>query len=197
MEPVTEGGDEEQRPQLSSSLQSGGGESTTVQEAAAAITIRAAAIPKETASPNFMGKHRMAAAVAQLHQQIQIVQEELEELETLGEASIVCKELVSAVESVSDALLPVLAKMEDGIQMFDQRRMLKPLPTCHLRPNFKAYPQTPPKRMFLKFHEQLAAGDKRSSSGWLGPVVPRCPWLTWSQTVDMKLPNFMKCFCWI
>ncbi|XP_058222524.1 guanine nucleotide-binding protein subunit gamma 1-like isoform X2 [Rhododendron vialii] len=108
MEPVTEGGDEDQRPQLSPSLQSGGGESTTVQDAAAAaITVRAAAIPKETASPSFMGKHRMVAAVAQLHQQIQIIQEELEELETLGESSIVCKELVSAVESVPDALLPV------------------------------------------------------------------------------------------
>ncbi|KAM7493589.1 hypothetical protein LguiB_028198 [Lonicera macranthoides] len=56
---------------------------------------------------NFMGKHRMAAAIAHLNQQIQIIQEELDQLETLGESSIVCKELVSSIESNPDALLPV------------------------------------------------------------------------------------------
>ncbi|KAL3498163.1 hypothetical protein ACH5RR_040895 [Cinchona calisaya] len=55
----------------------------------------------------FMGKHRMAAAVAYLDQQIQIIQEELDQLETLGESSIVCRELVTSIESVPDALLPV------------------------------------------------------------------------------------------
>ncbi|XP_052170140.1 guanine nucleotide-binding protein subunit gamma 1-like [Diospyros lotus] len=63
-----------------------------------------------TSSPNanfIGGKHRMAAAVAHLHQQIQIVQEELQELETLGESSLVCKDVVSTVESIPDALLPV------------------------------------------------------------------------------------------
>lgn len=107
----TEGGDgREQRPPLSTSLsqESGGGESTIVQPSAAIPSIvRAAAVPKETSSPIFMGKHRMAAAVAQLHQQIQIIQEELDELETLGQSSTVCRELVSTVESVPDALLPV------------------------------------------------------------------------------------------
>lgn len=95
----TEGGDgREQRPQLSTSLSqesggAGGGESTSVQPSAAITSIvRAAAVPKETSSPIFMGKHRMAAAVAQLHQQIQIIQEELDELETLGQSSIVCRE---------------------------------------------------------------------------------------------------------
>ncbi|KAL1830544.1 hypothetical protein ACET3Z_000195 [Daucus carota] len=57
--------------------------------------------------PNFVGKHRMTAAIALLNQQIQFLQEEIDQLETLGGSSVVCKELVASVESVSDALLPV------------------------------------------------------------------------------------------
>ncbi|CAI9102609.1 OLC1v1000906C1 [Oldenlandia corymbosa var. corymbosa] len=55
----------------------------------------------------FMGKHRMAAAIAYLDQQIQIIQEEIDQLETLGESSIVCKELLAGIDSIPDALLPV------------------------------------------------------------------------------------------
>nr|GLL30514.1 guanine nucleotide-binding protein subunit gamma 2-like [Ipomoea trifida] len=66
-----------------------------------------AAGPPAQSPVGFMGKHRMAAAVASLDHQIQLIQEELQRLETLGESSIVCKELVSSVESAPDALLPV------------------------------------------------------------------------------------------
>ncbi|KAI5656698.1 hypothetical protein M9H77_25491 [Catharanthus roseus] len=55
----------------------------------------------------FMGKHRMTAAISYLEQQIQIIQEELDQLETLGQSSTVCKELVTSVESAPDPLLPV------------------------------------------------------------------------------------------
>ncbi|KAA8528197.1 hypothetical protein F0562_035552 [Nyssa sinensis] len=68
----------------------------------------------KAATPNFIGKHRMSAAISHLHQQIQIIQEELDQLETLGESSIVCKELISSVESVPDALLPV-TKGPEGV----------------------------------------------------------------------------------
>uniref|UniRef100_A0A166FPH6 G protein gamma domain-containing protein n=1 Tax=Daucus carota subsp. sativus TaxID=79200 RepID=A0A166FPH6_DAUCS len=61
--------------------------------------------------PNFVGKHRMTAAIALLNQQIQFLQEEIDQLETLGGSSVVCKELVASVESVSDALLPVTNSM--------------------------------------------------------------------------------------
>ncbi|CAN4095583.1 unnamed protein product [Withania somnifera] len=54
-----------------------------------------------------MGKHRLAAAIAALNQQIHIIQEELDQLDSFGEASLVCRELVSSVELVPDALLPV------------------------------------------------------------------------------------------
>lgn len=63
--------------------------------------------PPKAETPNFIGKHRMAAALTHLQHQIQIIQEELEELETCGESSLVCKELVSTVESLPDALLSV------------------------------------------------------------------------------------------
>ncbi|KAJ9702268.1 hypothetical protein PVL29_004149 [Vitis rotundifolia] len=55
---------------------------------------------------NFLGRHRMAAAISQLHHQIDVIKEELEQLETLGESSIACRELFSSVESVPDPLLP-------------------------------------------------------------------------------------------
>ncbi|XP_024960970.1 guanine nucleotide-binding protein subunit gamma 2-like [Cynara cardunculus var. scolymus] len=65
-------------------------------------------------SPNFIGKHRLAAIISQQNQQIQIIQEELDQLETLGEASLVCEQLISSVESSTDALLPVTRGPADG-----------------------------------------------------------------------------------
>ncbi|KAJ8548113.1 hypothetical protein K7X08_021349 [Anisodus acutangulus] len=64
-------------------------------------------LSRSTTDHFFMGKHRMAAAIASLDQQIQFIQEELDKLESYGEASIVCKEFLSVVESKPDALLPV------------------------------------------------------------------------------------------
>ncbi|KAK3224018.1 hypothetical protein Dsin_011043 [Dipteronia sinensis] len=58
-------------------------------------------------TPSFMGKHRLAAAISHLHNQINLIQEELNELETLGESSLVCNELISSVESLPDPLLPM------------------------------------------------------------------------------------------
>ncbi|KAF9687193.1 hypothetical protein SADUNF_Sadunf02G0068200 [Salix dunnii] len=57
--------------------------------------------------PNkFLSKHRMVAAITQLQSQINSIQEELDQLDTFGESSTVCKELVSGVESIPDPLLP-------------------------------------------------------------------------------------------
>ncbi|XP_071696173.1 guanine nucleotide-binding protein subunit gamma 2-like [Rutidosis leptorrhynchoides] len=58
-------------------------------------------------SSTFIGKHRLAAIISQQNQQIQFIQEELDQLETLGESSLVCEQLISSVESSTDALLPV------------------------------------------------------------------------------------------
>ncbi|KAI5597572.1 hypothetical protein POPTR_002G081500v4 [Populus trichocarpa] len=59
-----------------------------------------------TGPNSFLSKHRMAAAITQLQSQISSIQEELDQLDTFGESSIVCKELVSGVESIPDPLLP-------------------------------------------------------------------------------------------
>ncbi|XP_050213137.1 guanine nucleotide-binding protein subunit gamma 1-like [Mercurialis annua] len=55
----------------------------------------------------FVGRHRLAASISHLHNQINFLQEELDQLDTLGESSIVCKELISNAESVPDPLLPL------------------------------------------------------------------------------------------
>ncbi|XP_015575392.1 guanine nucleotide-binding protein subunit gamma 2 isoform X2 [Ricinus communis] len=70
-------------------------------------------VPK-TEPGGFIGKHRMAAAVSHLQNQISLLQEELDQLETLGESSIVCKELISSVESIPDPLLPLTHRRKLG-----------------------------------------------------------------------------------
>ncbi|KAG9450171.1 hypothetical protein H6P81_010136 [Aristolochia fimbriata] len=54
----------------------------------------------------FIGKHRMAAAIARLQQEIESIEEELKQLETTPASSVVCEETVASVENKSDALLP-------------------------------------------------------------------------------------------
>ncbi|KAI4337398.1 hypothetical protein L6164_015822 [Bauhinia variegata] len=56
--------------------------------------------------PKFFGKHRMQAAMTHLNNQITSIQEELDKLETIGESSTVCKDVISSVESTPDPLLP-------------------------------------------------------------------------------------------
>ncbi|XP_068329017.1 guanine nucleotide-binding protein subunit gamma 1-like [Pyrus communis] len=56
--------------------------------------------------PAFIGKHKLAASISHLENQIDIIQKELDHLETVGESSIVCKDLIATVESTSDPLLP-------------------------------------------------------------------------------------------
>ncbi|XP_054796713.1 uncharacterized protein LOC129302066 [Prosopis cineraria] len=64
--------------------------------------------------PTFIGKHRLQAAISQLNNEINIIQDELEQLKTMGESSSVCKELISSVESISDPLLPWINGSVDG-----------------------------------------------------------------------------------
>ncbi|MED6125836.1 hypothetical protein PIB30_072380 [Stylosanthes scabra] len=60
--------------------------------------------------PGFFGKHRMQAAISHLNNQINIIQEELEELETIGASSTVCENFISSIESIPDPLLPIRTK---------------------------------------------------------------------------------------
>ncbi|XP_061364347.1 guanine nucleotide-binding protein subunit gamma 2-like [Gastrolobium bilobum] len=57
--------------------------------------------------PAFFGKHRLQAAITHLNNEITIMQEELTQLETIGESSTVCKDVISSVESIPDPLLPL------------------------------------------------------------------------------------------
>ncbi|XP_068643894.1 guanine nucleotide-binding protein subunit gamma 2-like [Aristolochia californica] len=66
-----------------------------------------AALPPLSGPDVFIGKHRMAAAIARLQQEIQSIEEELNQLETMPASSVVCEETVASVENRPDALLPL------------------------------------------------------------------------------------------
>ncbi|XP_022145886.1 guanine nucleotide-binding protein subunit gamma 2 isoform X2 [Momordica charantia] len=54
------------------------------------------------------GKHRVLAELKRLEQEQRFLQEELEEVEKMGNISTICKELLPCIEAKSDPLLPVL-----------------------------------------------------------------------------------------
>ncbi|XP_072991072.1 guanine nucleotide-binding protein subunit gamma 2-like isoform X1 [Typha latifolia] len=58
-------------------------------------------------SVGFLGKHRLTAAISRLEQEIQALQGELNELETMEPSSAACKEVLLGMEGKPDALLPV------------------------------------------------------------------------------------------
>ncbi|XP_024020779.1 guanine nucleotide-binding protein subunit gamma 2-like [Morus notabilis] len=62
---------------------------------------------KAKAHLTFLGRHRLSASISYLNNQINIIQEELNELETVGQSSILCKELLSSLENIPDPLLPM------------------------------------------------------------------------------------------
>lgn len=55
----------------------------------------------------FIGRHRLQAAISHLDQQIRVIQDELDQLDSMDGTSTVCNELISAVESAPDPLLPM------------------------------------------------------------------------------------------
>ncbi|PON54418.1 G-protein gamma-like domain containing protein [Parasponia andersonii] len=52
------------------------------------------------------GKHRILAELKGLEQELKCLEEELEELEKTENASTICAELQSRIETISDPLLP-------------------------------------------------------------------------------------------
>ncbi|KAF9682637.1 hypothetical protein SADUNF_Sadunf05G0129600 [Salix dunnii] len=67
-----------------SSLEEPKGDESVVAETSCSIP--------RTGPNNFLSKHRMVAAITLLQNQINFLQEELDQLDTLGESSIVCEE---------------------------------------------------------------------------------------------------------
>ncbi|KAF8038335.1 hypothetical protein BT93_B0999 [Corymbia citriodora subsp. variegata] len=53
------------------------------------------------------GKYRIMAEIKRLEQDSKCLEEEMEELEKLEDASFICKELLHYIETKPDALLPV------------------------------------------------------------------------------------------
>ncbi|KAG6490201.1 guanine nucleotide-binding protein subunit gamma 2-like isoform X2 [Zingiber officinale] len=64
-------------------------------------------MPQPTRTGDFLGKHRLSAAIARLNQEIQFLEKELNELETMETSAEACKEVFLSTEGKSDALLPV------------------------------------------------------------------------------------------
>ncbi|KAK8507301.1 hypothetical protein V6N13_070089 [Hibiscus sabdariffa] len=53
------------------------------------------------------GKHRIQAELKRLEQEARFLEEELEQIERMENASAACKEMLSNVETIPDPLLPI------------------------------------------------------------------------------------------
>uniref|UniRef100_A0A0E0JVB5 G protein gamma domain-containing protein n=1 Tax=Oryza punctata TaxID=4537 RepID=A0A0E0JVB5_ORYPU len=65
-------------------------------------------------SVGYVGKHRLSAAIARLDQELQSLQDELNELETMEPASAACQEVITSTEGKPDPLLPVTSGPENA-----------------------------------------------------------------------------------
>ncbi|KAL6629806.1 hypothetical protein ACP70R_029571 [Stipagrostis hirtigluma subsp. patula] len=59
-----------------------------------------------TRNVGYVGKHRLSAAISRLDQELQSLQDELKELETMEPASAACQEVITSTEGKPDPLLP-------------------------------------------------------------------------------------------
>ncbi|WVZ77952.1 hypothetical protein U9M48_025739 [Paspalum notatum var. saurae] len=62
----------------------------------------------------YVGKHRLSAAIARLDQELQSLQEELTELETMESASAACQGVITSTEGKPDPLLPITSGPENS-----------------------------------------------------------------------------------
>ncbi|KAG8069714.1 hypothetical protein GUJ93_ZPchr0006g44718 [Zizania palustris] len=62
----------------------------------------------------YVGKHRLSAAIARLDQELQSLQAELSELESMEPASTACQEVISSTEGKPDPLLPITSGPENA-----------------------------------------------------------------------------------
>lgn len=70
--------------------------------------------PTLTRNVGYVGKHRLSAAIARLDQELQSLQEELDELETMESASAACQEVITSTEGKPDPLLPITSGPENS-----------------------------------------------------------------------------------
>ncbi|RCV05563.1 hypothetical protein SETIT_1G093100v2 [Setaria italica] len=62
----------------------------------------------------YVGKHRLSAAISRLDQELQSLQEELNELETMEPASTACQDVITSTEGKPDPLLPITSGPENS-----------------------------------------------------------------------------------
>ncbi|XP_062218157.1 guanine nucleotide-binding protein subunit gamma 2-like [Phragmites australis] len=62
----------------------------------------------------YVGKHRLSAAIARLDQELQSLQDELNELESMEPASAACQEVITSTEGKPDPLLPITCGPENS-----------------------------------------------------------------------------------
>jgi len=70
--------------------------------------------PAMTRNVGYVGKHRLSAAIARLDQELQSLQEELNELETMEPASTACQDVITSTEGKPDPLLPITSGPENS-----------------------------------------------------------------------------------
>ncbi|KAK8967661.1 hypothetical protein KSP40_PGU009676 [Platanthera guangdongensis] len=66
--------------------------------------------PEEAHLPtagNFLGRHRLSAAISRIEQEIRSLEAELEELDAMEPCSAACKDVLSSTIGIPDALLPM------------------------------------------------------------------------------------------
>ncbi|XP_044407867.1 guanine nucleotide-binding protein subunit gamma 2 isoform X1 [Triticum aestivum] len=73
----------------------------------------AAGAAATTRSVGYVGKHRLSAAIQRLDQELQSLQDELNELETMEPASAACREVITSTEGKPDPLLPITSSPEN------------------------------------------------------------------------------------
>lgn len=62
----------------------------------------------------YVGKHRLSAAISRLDQELQSLQDELNELESMESASAACQEVIISTEGKPDPLLPITSGPENS-----------------------------------------------------------------------------------
>jgi len=70
--------------------------------------------PAMTRNVGYVGKHRLSAAIARLDQELQSLQDELNELETMEPASTACQDVITSTEGKPDPLLPITSGPENS-----------------------------------------------------------------------------------
>lgn len=107
--PRDEEGEEEEPPQQQEEQERAARPSSGQQQQQPA-----AAGAATTRSVGYVGKHRLSAAIQRLDQELQSLQDELNELETMEPASAACREVITSTEGKPDPLLPITSSPENS-----------------------------------------------------------------------------------